>query len=74
MAPQALDANDLRFTRYRLSVVSSWPDSDLKAATLAAIRSRLSSLEGGNPGNKQIYFVERRSYDGFEQRALRLVA
>jgi hypothetical protein len=40
-------ANDLRFQRYRLEVVSRWPDSDLKEVTLRAIRYRMEALSRG---------------------------
>ncbi len=31
----------IQFERYRLSVISTWPDSDLKSAALASARAAL---------------------------------
>ncbi len=39
----------IAFEQYRLRVVDGWPDDSLKRATLAAIRGRLTSLEGADP-------------------------
>ncbi len=37
--------SDLQWELYRLSVIETWPDTPYKAATLAAIRHRLTVIE-----------------------------
>ncbi len=36
--------SDIRFLEYRLEVIGSWPESDLKQALMDAISQRLSAL------------------------------
>jgi hypothetical protein len=39
------------FLEYRLQVVSSWPESDRKRATIEAILSQMEREGGRDPGN-----------------------